>query len=139
MTSDAIRSAFGHLRTDSEMIPLADAVLCRVESDWLVGINAARAMIDCLNPEKVREVGLTFVGRAQTPTLAMLVDREESIRMFKSKTYWEVLADFAVSAGRYRGRWFDDRGHDQNHPGRRRISGENLSQGLPLRTISQIA
>jgi DNA topoisomerase III len=74
MTSDAIRSAFGHLRTDSEMIPLAEAAVCRFESDWLVGINAARAMINCLNIVKVREVGLTFLGRLQAPTLAILVD-----------------------------------------------------------------
>jgi DNA topoisomerase-3 len=106
MTSDAIRSAFSHLRSESEMIPLAEAAVCRFESDWLVGINAARAMISCLNIGKVREVGLTFVGRVQTPTLAILVDREERIRMFEAKTYWEVLADFEVSAGRYRGRWF---------------------------------
>jgi DNA topoisomerase III len=43
MTSDAIRSAFAHLRSDREMIPLAEAAVCRSESDWLVGINATRA------------------------------------------------------------------------------------------------
>src|SRR5205085_2488465 len=44
MTLDAIRSAFARLRTDEEMVPLAEAAVCRSESDWLVGINATRAM-----------------------------------------------------------------------------------------------
>jgi DNA topoisomerase III len=106
MTADAIRSAFTHLRSDREMIPLAEAAVCRSESDWLVGINATRAMT-AFN-SKVGGFQLTPVGRVQTPTLAILVEREERIRAFEPKNYWEVLADFEVSAGRYRGRWFDE-------------------------------
>ena len=106
MTADAIRSAFAHLRSDREMIPLAEAAVCRSESDWLVGINATRAMT-AFN-SKVGGFQLTPVGRVQTPTLAILVEREEKIRRFEPKNYWEVLADFSVSAGSFRGRWFDE-------------------------------
>jgi DNA topoisomerase-3 len=106
MTQQAIKSAFDRLRTDAEMIPLAEAAVCRSESDWLVGINGTRAMT-AFN-SKVGGFQLTPVGRVQTPTLAILVEREERIRSFEPKTFWEVMADFAVQKGTYRGRWFDE-------------------------------
>jgi DNA topoisomerase-3 len=106
MTLQSIKSAFDRLRTDAEMIPLAEAAVCRSESDWLVGINATRAMT-AFN-SKVGGFQLTPVGRVQTPTLAILVEREERIRSFEPRTYWEVMADFDVQKGTYRGRWFDE-------------------------------
>src|SRR5260370_33990441 len=51
---------------------------------------------------------LTPVGRVQTPTLAILTEREEKIHHFKPQTYFEVFADFEVKAGQYRGRWFKE-------------------------------
>ena len=106
MTLPSIKSAFDRLRTDAEMIPLAEAAVCRSESDWLVGINATRAMT-AFN-SKVGGFQLTPVGRVQTPTLAILVEREERIRSFEPRTYWELMADFDVQKGSYRGRWFDE-------------------------------
>jgi DNA topoisomerase-3 len=106
MTLPAIKSAFDRLRTDAEMIPLAEAAVCRSESDWLVGINATRAMT-AFN-SKVGGFQLTPVGRVQTPTLAILVEREERIRSFEPRTFWELMADFDVQKGSYRGRWFDE-------------------------------
>ena len=106
MTLPSIKSAFDRLRTDAEMIPLAEAAVCRSESDWLVGINATRAMT-AFN-SKVGGFQLTPVGRVQTPTLAILVEREERIRAFEPRTYWELMADFDVQKGSYRGRWFDE-------------------------------
>lgn len=106
MTTDAIRSAFTRLRTDEEMIPLAKAAFSRAESDWLVGINATRAMT-AFN-SKAGGFQLTPVGRVQTPTLAILVEREKKIRAFKPRTYFEVFGDFDVKAGNYRGRWLDE-------------------------------
>jgi DNA topoisomerase-3 len=87
------------------MLPLADAAKCRSEADWLVGINGTRAM----TAFNSKEGGfyLTTVGRVQTPTLAILVEREEKIRAFVAKDYWEVHARFAAAAGEYPGRWFD--------------------------------
>jgi len=106
MTKEAIREGFAHLRDDAEMQPLAAAAVCRSESDWLVGINSTRA----LTAVNSGQVGfqLTPVGRVQTPTLAILVEREEKIRAFEPKTYFEVHAEFSVAAGQYAGRWFDE-------------------------------
>jgi DNA topoisomerase III len=106
MTAESIRSAFDHLRSNEEMIPLAQAAVCRSESDWLVGINGTRAMTAFNN--KTGGFQLTPVGRVQTPTLAILTEREEKIHHFKPRTYFEVFADFEVKAGNYRGRWFKE-------------------------------
>ncbi|MGH8661134.1 MAG: DNA topoisomerase III, partial [Burkholderiales bacterium] len=105
MTPAAIREGFESLRPDRELLPLADAAKCRSEADWLVGINGTRAM----TAFNSKEGGfyLTTVGRVQTPTLAILVEREEAIRAFKSRDYWEVHARFLARAGEYAGRWFD--------------------------------
>lgn len=105
MTPDAIREGFAHLRSDLEMQPLADAARCRSEADWLVGINGTRAMT-AFN-SKGGGFFLTTVGRVQTPTLSIVVEREESIRKFVSRPYWEVRAEFIAAAGIYEGRWFN--------------------------------
>ncbi|MBL8489491.1 MAG: DNA topoisomerase III, partial [Rhodocyclaceae bacterium] len=107
MTATAIRDGFAHLRSDEEMQPLADAARCRSEADWLIGINGTRAMT-AFNSQ---EGGFykTPVGRVQTPTLAILVERENRIRAFVSRDYWEVEAEFKCLAGTYRGRWFDEK------------------------------
>jgi DNA topoisomerase-3 len=107
MTAAAIRDGFGALRTDEAMLPLADAAVCRSESDWLVGINGTRAMT-AFN-SKSGGFQLTTVGRVQTPTLAIIVEREEKIRAFRPRDYWELLATFRADGGEYSGRWFDDR------------------------------
>ncbi|MEY2541535.1 MAG: topoisomerase, partial [Verrucomicrobiota bacterium] len=83
MTAESIRSAFDRLRSDEEMLPLAEAAVCRSESDWLVGINGTRAMTAFNN--KTGGFQLTPVGRVQTPTLAILAEREEKIHHFKSR------------------------------------------------------
>jgi DNA topoisomerase III len=105
MTTNAIREAFERLRDEQQMAPLADAARCRSEADWLVGINGTRAM----TAFNSRDGGffLTTVGRVQTPTLAIVVEREERIRKFQPRSYFEVKASFAAQAGIYEGRWFD--------------------------------
>lgn len=105
MTQQAIRDGFARLRSDQEMQPLADAARCRSESDWLVGINGTRAMT-AFN-SKGGGFFLTTVGRVQTPTLSIVVEREEKIRRFVARDYWEVRAEFVCAAGFYEGRWFD--------------------------------
>src|SRR5712692_2524546 len=106
MTQSSIKEGFEQLRKDRELLPLADAALCRSESDWLIGINGTRAM----TAFNSKEGGFykTTVGRVQTPTLAILVEREERIRGFKPRDYWEIHATFAAAAGEYAGRWFDE-------------------------------
>jgi DNA topoisomerase-3 len=105
MTAGSIRDGFAHLRSDADMQPLADAARCRSEADWLVGINGTRAMT-AFN-SKGGGFFLTTVGRVQTPTLSIVVEREEKIRRFVSRDYWEVRAEFIAAKGMYEGRWFD--------------------------------
>jgi DNA topoisomerase-3 len=84
---------------------LADAARSRSEADWLVGINGTRAM----TAFNSRDGGffLTTVGRVQTPTLSIVVEREEKIRKHVARDYWEIKASFAAQAGEYEGKWFD--------------------------------
>lgn len=106
MTPASIRDGFAHLRPGAELDSLAQAAVCRSESDWLVGINGTRALT-AFN-SKNGGFQLTPVGRVQTPTLAIVVERDLAIKNFKSKDYWEVHATFGAKAGTYEGRWFDE-------------------------------
>ena len=105
MTPQAIRDGFESLRSEKQMQGLADAARSRSEADWLVGINGTRA----LTAFNSREGGffLTTVGRVQTPTLSVVVEREEQIRKFVSRDYWEIHGSFQVAAGSYPGKWFN--------------------------------
>ena len=105
MTPQAIRDGFDKLRSNQQMQGLADAARSRSEADWLVGINGTRAM----TAFNSRDGGffLTTVGRVQTPTLAVVVVREEQIRKFISRDYWEVHGQFDAAAGTYPGKWFN--------------------------------
>ena len=105
MTQGAIREGFTHLKSDAQMNPLADAAKSRSEADWLIGINGTRAMT-AFN-SKGGGFFLTTVGRVQTPTLSIVVEREEKIKAFVPRDYWEVQAEFVAAAGLYPGRWFD--------------------------------
>ena len=105
MTPQAIREGFEKLRSDAQMAGLADAARSRSEADWLVGINGTRAM----TAFNSRDGGffLTTVGRVQTPTLSIVVEREEKIRKHVPRDYWELRASFDAQAGQYEGKWFD--------------------------------
>ncbi|TVT72129.1 MAG: DNA topoisomerase III [Denitromonas halophila] len=106
MTTGAIRDGFSHLRSADEVDGLRQAAVSRAESDWLIGINGTRAMT-AFN-SKTGGFHLTTVGRVQTPTLALVVEREQRIREFKSRDYWELHASFGCAEGSYAGRWFDE-------------------------------
>lgn len=107
MTPASIRRGFEQLRNNDEVENLRRAAVCRNEADWLVGINSTRAMT------ALHSTGggffKTTVGRVQTPTLAILVERERQIDQFTSRPYWEVHADFTVAAGEYSGTWQHDK------------------------------
>ncbi len=103
MTPQAIRDGFENLREGRELLPLQHAAVCRAESDWLIGINATRAMT-ALNSGG-GGFSLTTVGRVQTPTLAILVDREKEIQNFEPRDYWEIQGTFEIASGQYEGRW----------------------------------
>jgi DNA topoisomerase III len=106
MTPEAIREGFARLRSDAEMRPLASAARSRNEADWLIGINATRAFT--LRLSGGRGSTVTSLGRVQTPTLAIIVDRERKILEFKPRELHEITGKFRAAAGEYAGRWFDE-------------------------------
>lgn len=107
MTPTSIRDGFTKLLENEAMHALGQAAVSRSEADWLVGINGTRAMT-AFNSQ---EGGFhkTTVGRVQTPTLAILIEREETIKKFVSRSYWEVHGTFLATGGSYNGRWFDEK------------------------------
>lgn len=122
MTLDAIREGLQNLRDNDEMQRLESAALCRSEADWLIGINATRALT-CYNS---RHGGFrkTPCGRVQTPTLTLLVKREAERRAFVPTDYWEVHADFLCENAVYQGVWIDTqfkKDPDKPHGNKKRI------------------
>jgi DNA topoisomerase-3 len=105
MTDEAIRNGFSSLRSNNEMAPLEDTALCRSESDWLIGINATRA----LTAYQSRFGGFfkTPCGRVQTPTLSLLVKRERERLDFTPKTYFGLEGAFTFNGDHYTGKWID--------------------------------
>ena len=101
MTQKSIREAFENLREGSQMQPLLDAARCRSESDWLIGINGTRAVTIKRNKASSRQV--STVGRVQTPTLSLVIEREHEIQNFKPQTYYSIRANFEISNGVYQG------------------------------------
>lgn len=104
MTDGAILEAWETMRSGDEMNDLADAAVCRSQSDWLIGLNGTRA----LTAFNSRNGGfnVTSAGRVQTPTLVILAEKERLIRSFVPRPYYEVHADFKVSHGEYTSKWF---------------------------------
>ncbi len=97
LTDEAIRHGFATLRTGRDMEALADAARCRSEADWLVGLNATRAVT--IRHRRGDRSTLFSVGRVQTPTLAILVERERQIRDFVPQDFWLLKAEFTTGAG----------------------------------------
>ncbi|HEX5394090.1 MAG TPA: DNA topoisomerase III, partial [Rhodocyclaceae bacterium] len=137
MTAGAIREGFAHLRSDEEMQPLADAARCRSEADWLIGINGTRAMTAFNSAEG--GFYKTPVGRVQTPTLAILVERENRIKSFVSRDYWEVEGEFQAVAGTYRGRWFDEgfRKADDEHAKAERLWEKDKAEAIRKKCLGK--
>ena len=106
LTPDAIRKGFDALKPGGDYDPLADAARGRSRADWLVGMNLSRAYSLAYGED-------LSVGRVQTPTLAMLVERELAIRKFVPEDYREVVATFhpigTAKANTYQGTWFRER------------------------------
>jgi len=102
MTTAGIKSAYAQRRTDAEMLPLADAAKSRAEADWLIGMNGTRVMTTA---NLIDPGSLVSVGRVQTPTLALMVDRENAIHNFKPRDFFEVIASLSVAAGSWNAKW----------------------------------
>ncbi|GBF34389.1 DNA topoisomerase III [Desulfocucumis palustris] len=135
-TDAAIREGFSRLKPGKEYNNLYDAAVCRAEADWLIGLNVTRALTCKFNAQ------LT-AGRVQTPTLAMIVQREEEIKKFVPVDYWTIRADFGDYFGDWRGkegnRIFDyPRAEElinklKGHPGKiAELRRESKSEPAPL-------
>ncbi|ATS86738.1 MULTISPECIES: DNA topoisomerase [Xanthomonas] len=106
MTAEAIREAYRNMQPGSKFDALGDAAKCRSEADFLVGINGSRGITYLHAAQTQRYEGMA-AGRVQTPTLAMITEREDAIRNFVPQDYWEVHGTFGTAAGTYAGRWFN--------------------------------
>jgi len=118
-TDSAIKDGFAKLRAGTDYNPLYDAAVCRAEADWLIGLNVTRALTCKFNTQFT-------AGRVQTPTLALIVKREEEIQQFKPKDFWTIRGDF----GDYFGDWRD-------HNGQGRIYEQEKAKGLAAKVRGQ--
>ncbi|HOU54118.1 MAG TPA: DNA topoisomerase 3 [Myxococcota bacterium] len=108
LTPEAIREAFDDLRPGAEYDALARAAEARARADWLVGMNLTRAYSLRFGRRPGEDQRrLLSVGRVQTPTLAMIVEREKAIQAFVPEAYHEVLATFGEGPRSFQGLWFD--------------------------------
>ncbi|AGL03174.1 DNA topoisomerase III [Desulfoscipio gibsoniae] len=100
-TPAAVQRGFAELKPGEQFNNLAAAAEARSQADWLIGINATRSFT-------VKHNTLLSIGRVQTPTLALIVNREREIKNFVPEPYWELYAEFTKSNGQaYTGRWFN--------------------------------
>lgn len=104
MTPTAIQEAFENLRSAEDMENLKNAALCRSEADWLVGMNGSRGLT--AYNSSMGGFRITPCGRVQTPTLAIIVKREEERNKFVPQKFWTISADFDNKGVGYQGKWF---------------------------------
>lgn len=102
MTQQGIERAWKERKPASEFDALGAAARARSEADWVIGVNATRVLT---KSNAVAPGELVSAGRVQTPTLALIVDRELALEQFEPRTFWEVEACFRVAAGEWRARW----------------------------------
>lgn len=119
-TDNAIKEGFENLKPGHSYDNLFDAAVCRAEADWLIGLNVTRALTCKFNAQ-------LSAGRVQTPTLSMIVSRENEIKNFRPSDYWTIQADF----GDYFGEWRDNSGNSRIFDGKKaeeiaaRLKGHN--------------
>ena len=100
-TDKAIKDGFSSLKPGKDYNNLYASAVCRAEADWLIGLNVTRALTTKYNAQLA-------AGRVQTPTLAMLMEREQEIQSFQSQPYWNVTAEF----GSFTALWREQEAHD---------------------------
>jgi len=143
MTKQAIQDAYRALRDGEEMRNLADAARCRSEADWVVGINCTRGATKRLFGSRAGNVA--GVGRVQTPTLAIVMERERQIRNFQPRTFWRIIGTFKVSAGEYQGVYQRDdykKGGDEHDRVDRvwsREDAERVAAALAEGTLAEVS
>lgn len=136
MTDDSILAAWHALRSEEAMEALTDAAVCRSESDWLIGLNSTRALTVL---QSRGGFNITPAGRVQTPTLAILTQRELEIQSFEPEPYSEVIAEFGVKAGAYSGKWIDEnwKKSDNQHSRPERIWNQQMAEEIRTRCLDK--
>lgn len=134
MTPTGIRTALTNRRSDAQMRPLADAARSRSEADWLVGINATRVMTLC-GAVQVEKGHVVSAGRVQTPTLALVVNREDEINGFVSETFYEVMGTFGVTDGTWPAKLIRQ---DGEHKGSTRFADRAQAQQVVQRCEGKV-
>lgn len=127
VTDKAIKEGFAHLKDGREYEPLYDAAVSRAEADWLVGINATRALTCKYNAQ-------LSCGRVQTPTLAMIAAREEEIRQFKPQEYYGLT----LMAGGLRFSWQDEKSGSRRSFSKERMEDMKSRIGNGILEIKEI-
>jgi DNA topoisomerase-3 len=128
LTPDAVKEGFKNLKKGEEFDRLYQAALARQQADWLVGINSTRAFT-------VKLGELYSLGRVQTPTLAIIVNRELEIKNFKPQDYWLFWAEFKHKDGEYEGLWFSSKYRSPESQPPAHQSDEETSEGESLSRI----
>lgn len=127
VTDKAIRDGFAHLKDGRTYDPLYDAAVSRAEADWLVGINATRALTCKYNAQ-------LSCGRVQTPTLAMIAAREEEIRNFKPQEYYGLT----LQAGKNRWTWQDGKSGSARSFHKERMEAVKAAAGNGILTVTAV-
>ena len=127
VTDKAIRDGFAHLKDGRTYDPLYDAAVSRAEADWLVGINATRALTCKYNAQ-------LSCGRVQTPTLAMIAAREEEIRNFKPQEYYGLT----LQAGKNRWTWQDGKSGSARSFNKERMEAVKAAAGNGILTVTAV-
>ncbi|OAT82564.1 DNA topoisomerase III [Bacillus sp. MKU004] len=122
LTEKAIINGFRGLKEEHELRNLYYEAYSRACADWLVGMNASRVYSILLKQQGMADV--FSAGRVQTPTLALIVKRDEEIERFNSEPFWEVKADFQFGEHIYEGTW--------QREGESRIQSEELARKISL-------
>lgn len=133
MTKEAIQDGFNNLRLDLHMKNLEDAARCRSEADWLIGINASRALTAYNSTNG--SFNLTTAGRVQTPTLSLLTKREELIKEHKPRDYFELLIGVTIlSSETYVGKYYNHKWKKSDDP---EDKADRLWSGAELKTLQE--
>jgi DNA topoisomerase III len=122
LTEKAILNGFKNLKEEHELRNLYYEAYSRACADWLVGMNASRVYSILLKQQGMSDV--FSAGRVQTPTLALIVKRDEEIERFNSEPFWEVKADFQFGEHSYEGTWQKE--------GESRIQSDELARKIAL-------
>ncbi|REC93344.1 DNA topoisomerase III [Kushneria indalinina] len=140
----SIRKALDNIRPGETTYPLYQAGLGRSRADWLVGMNLTRAF-SVLAKQQGYD-GVLSVGRVQTPTLALVVRRDQEIANFVPKSFWDVVANFQAQGGTLQAKWLpakdewlDEEGRCVNQEAAQAIAGKCQGESAKVASVETVS